>query len=412
MKIRHLRTKIVLVSIPLLLLGFTSLYATSNVFLLPGFQKIEDEAAINNVNRAVDALNSNVSQLDQKASDWSNWDDTYAFVKDHNKKYVDSNLQNESLANLGIDYMLFFNSSNQLVAMKHVQFDSPDLPSIPLDQGMKDLFGPTSPLLQHSTITDVHKGVVNTPEGIIMIASRPILTSQVTGPSRGTLVFAQYLNASAQRELADLTHLKLTYLPSSNLAVTKSVPVYPSRTSKGTQWVSLLSDTQARAFASIPDIYGKPSLSVQVDLGRSISQQGRNSMRAFLLAAFLVGLLIIIVTSSVLNRLIVNRLLRLSSQLQELKDDQDSAKAVSVIGNDEIAGLGSDINDLLARLHNTYDLKQTNSTLEQQVTERTKALDDQLDQMKRTNGLMIDRELRMKDLKQQNAKLRTRLGDD
>ena len=85
-------------------------------------------------------LIARVSQLDQKASDWSNWDDTYAFVKDHNKKYVDSNLQNESLANLGIDYMLFFNSSNQLVEMKHIQLDSSDLPSLPLDQGMKDLF--------------------------------------------------------------------------------------------------------------------------------------------------------------------------------------------------------------------------------------------------------------------------------
>ena len=58
MKIRRLRTKIVLIGIPLLLLSFASLYATSNVFLLPGFQKIENEAAINNVNRAVDALDS------------------------------------------------------------------------------------------------------------------------------------------------------------------------------------------------------------------------------------------------------------------------------------------------------------------------------------------------------------------
>ena len=135
-------------------------------------------------------------------------------------------------------------------------------------------------------------------------------------------------------------------------------------------------------------------------------------MRTFLLASLLVGLMIIIVTSSILNRLIVNRLLRLSSQLLELKDVQDTTEAVAVTGNDELTSLGSDINDLLARLHNTYDLRQTNSTLEQQVTERTKALDDQLDQMKRTNGLMIDRELRMKELKQQNAKLRARLGDN
>jgi len=190
-------------------------------FYCPVFRKSRTRKPSRDANRAVDALNSRIIQLDQKTSDWSNWDDTYRFVKDHNKAYIASNLQNESLANLGIDYMLFFNSNNQLVEMKHVQIDSPDLPSLPLDQGMKDLFGPTSPLLQHSTIIDVHNGVVNIPEGIIMIASRPILTSQVTGPSRGTLVFAQYLNASAQRELADLTHLKLTYLPFQQLGGNK-----------------------------------------------------------------------------------------------------------------------------------------------------------------------------------------------
>jgi len=408
-KIRRLRTKIVLIGIPLLLLGFVSLYATSNVFLLPGFQKIENEEAIKDANRAVDALNSRIIQLDQKTSDWSNWDDTYRFVKDHNKAYIASNLQNESLANLGIDYMLFFNSNNQLVEMKHVQIDSPDLPSLPLDQGMKDLFGPTSPLLQHSTIIDVHNGVVNIPEGIIMIASRPILTSEATGPSTGTLVFAQYIDAHDEQALANLTHLKLTYLPSNNLAVTKSMPVYPSKTSKGTQWVSHLSDTQAQAFASILDIYGKPSLTVQVDLGRSISQQGRNSMQTFLWVSFLVGLLVIIVTSYVLNRLIMNRLLSLSSQLQELKDVQGSTKAVAVSGNDELASLGTAINDLLVQLHNTHDLKRTNSTLEQQVTERTKALNNQLDQMKRTNSLMVDRELKMRTLKEEIAALKAKL---
>jgi predicted nucleic acid-binding Zn-ribbon protein len=70
------------------------------------------------------------------------------------------------------------------------------------------------------------------------------------------------------------------------------------------------------------------------------------------------------------------------------------------------------VTDLLIRLHKTHNLRQTNSTLEQKVDERTKELDNQLDQMKRANGLMINRELRMKELKQQNAKLRARLGDD
>jgi sensor domain CHASE-containing protein len=412
MKIRHLRTKLVLVGLPILLLGALAVYAASNMFILPGFQKIENDSAIKNANRAVDALSYRITQLDQKTSDWSNWDDTYAFVNDHNKRYITDNLTDDSLTNLGINYMLFYNASNQLVEMKHVQSDSSNQQSLALDQAMKEIFRPDSPLLRYTTNSDGHKGIVDTPEGIVMIVSRPILTSMATGPSRGSIVLAESLDAPAQQELADQTQLKLTFLSASDASVTKSVPAYPSIKSKGNQWVSLLSDTQAQAFAIIPDIYGKPSLSVRVDLARTISQQGRNSMRDFMLAAFLIGLFIIIAMSLLLNRLVVDRILGLSSQLTDLKDVQDSLRAVTVRGSDELASLGIVINGLLVRLHNTQDLEQTNLTLEQKVTERTKELDGQLDQMKRTNDIMIDRELRMKELKQQNAKLREQLGDD
>ena len=134
-----------------------------------------------------------------------------------------------------------------------------------------------------------------------------------------------------------------------------------------------------------------------------------NTSRLFTLLA---GLLIVITTAILLNWLIVSRIIDLSRRVAGLKDVQDSSQTVVVSGNDELSCLGAAINDLLVRLHNTYDLRQANTTLEEKVTARTKELDDQLEQMKRTNDLMIDRELKMKELKQQNAKLRAENGDD
>jgi sensor domain CHASE-containing protein len=411
MKIRHLRTKIILASLPILFLGGLAFFVTSNLLILPGFQKIENKSAINNASRAVDALNNSVYQLNVKVSDWASWDETYNFAKDHNKAYIASNLGSEALGNLEIDYMLFFDEKDQLIEMKHVDIDSPDLPSLPLEQGVKDLFKPGSELLQHSTITDVHKGVVSTPEGIMAVASRPILNTQGEGPSRGSIVFIRLLDEDDQQTLADLTHLKLSYLLASDASVAKSIPSYPSKTTQGNKWVSLLSNTQARAYAIIPDIYGKPTIAVRVDQPRTISGQGQSSMRTFELFTLLAGLLIIITTAILLNWLVVARILGLSKQVVDLRDIQGSTKAVTVSGNDEVTSLGAAINDLLARLHNTYDLRQENLTLEQKVAERTKDLDDQLDRTKRLNAMMVDREIRMKGLKEENAKLRDQLGE-
>lgn len=412
MKISRLRTKIILIGLPVLLVGALAFYVTSSIFIMPGFQDIENQLATKNADRAVDILTERLNQLNQKAATWGNSDETYEFMSNHNQTYIANELGNVTLDHLNIDYMLFFNTSGKLVEMKHVLIDSPSMISLPIGQGIKDLFVPNSPLLQHSSPTDVHKGVLITADGMIELVSRPIITSKGDGPIRGSVVFIKNMDTNVVQEMADITNLKLTFLSASDPSLTKSAPAFPSKTVKGTRWISQPSSMQTQAFTTIPDVFGKPSLAVRVDMPRTVTQEGHSTVRKFLLVSLLVGILLLVTTVLLLNSLIISRVLNLSKQLTNFKSIQDNARAVSVGGNDEITKLAVAINDLLVRLHNTYDLRKTNTSLENRVDKRTKALDDQLDQMKRINGLMVDRELRMKELKQQNAKLRTRLGDD
>jgi sensor domain CHASE-containing protein len=412
MKIRHLRTKIILMGFPILLSVVLAFYVASVMLILPGFQKIENDSAMKSASRAADALAERLNQLNQKASTWGNSDESYAFMKDHNKTYIENELGNSTLDYLRIDYMLFFDTNGHLVEMKHVNINDPGLPSLPLGQGIKDLFAPNSPLLQHASLTDVHKGALVTPDGMAEIVSRPIINSEGEGPSRGSVVFVKNMDKDVVQEMTDITHLNLTFLSSSDSSVTQSVPAFPSKTVKGTQWLSLVSGSQTQAFSILTDALGKPSLAVRVDIARTISQEGTASIRTFLLVSFLVGTLLLIATTLMLNKVVVSRVLGLSKQLAGLKDVENPDKSVAVSGHDEISSLGTAINDLLARIHSTYDLRQTNSTLEQKVSEHTKELDDQLDQMKRMNDLMVDREIRMRELKHQNAKLRAKIGED
>lgn len=52
--------------------------------------------------------------------------------------------------------MLFFDTKNQLIQIKHVNLDDPKLPSLPLDREVKDLLRPDSPLLRHATTDDAY----------------------------------------------------------------------------------------------------------------------------------------------------------------------------------------------------------------------------------------------------------------
>src|SRR5260370_1067457 len=88
------------------------------------FNKIELTQVERNADRAVDALNNNADTLKFKVTDWASWDDTWNFVENHNAAYIESNLQDNSLQNLGINYMLFINEHGKLAEAKGVSADN------------------------------------------------------------------------------------------------------------------------------------------------------------------------------------------------------------------------------------------------------------------------------------------------
>jgi len=70
------------------------------------------------VGRAQAALSSDTAQLKARIADWAVWDDTYAFVKRFDPRYVASNLTDEALSTPGLDFMVFLDSAGRIVYSK------------------------------------------------------------------------------------------------------------------------------------------------------------------------------------------------------------------------------------------------------------------------------------------------------
>jgi len=68
---------------------------------------LEHQKNKDNVDRVIDALNEKIKKISISTADWSNWDDTCVFMKDHNKTYIDSNITDVSLNNLNINFLVF-----------------------------------------------------------------------------------------------------------------------------------------------------------------------------------------------------------------------------------------------------------------------------------------------------------------
>src|SRR5512136_2341535 len=84
--------------------------AMSWLMLLGNLNKLEVKNAEKEMNRVLDVLDYFTSDLDTITSDWSSWDDTYAFVLDNNDGYLTANLGDSTSKGLRLNLMLFINT--------------------------------------------------------------------------------------------------------------------------------------------------------------------------------------------------------------------------------------------------------------------------------------------------------------
>jgi sensor domain CHASE-containing protein len=409
-------------------------------YLVHGLERIEQNEASKDISRAGDAVHLIQTQLSEKSNDWSSWDDTYTFAQNHNKAYIKSNLQPAALGLLKADYVLIYNRNHQLV--DGIRSEATDDKTPQLSAALRQELIPASPLLQHSDVDDVHQGLLALPEGILMIVTRPILTSEGKGPIMGTLVMGQYLTPLVQLNLSDTMHVNLEYVPTTDGRVRHFVArgLKPEDT-----WSEPVNELQAVGYEALADIHGKPTIVARVGLSREITSQGTHAVDLFFLVMVIVAAVVTCIILLFVNLLVVRRLWALSRQLSSFKNMADASRRLKVSGTDEIGRLGASINTMLSQLQDAYRLEQRNqtlkaeataasqalqtergsvedrvrqrtaeleqlrNTLEEQVNDRTKELNQQLTETQRMNDLMVDRELKMVELKQEISRLKGRL---
>src|SRR5688572_17080927 len=91
------------------------LYATASAVLLNSFNDLETETAERNLERASNAIDERIAALDVITEDYAGWDDTYSFMSDRNQAYLDDNYYNESLVDLGVNLVAFYDVAGDRV---------------------------------------------------------------------------------------------------------------------------------------------------------------------------------------------------------------------------------------------------------------------------------------------------------
>ena len=380
-----LRKKTLLITGSLIILLVIILYIINNYIFMDDFKKAEEQVAQGNIEIALNIFHDNISGLGITAADWSAWDDTYDFVVEPDDAYVDLNLSDENFAELKMNFMLVINNSGEVIYGKGYDFDNNV--EIPIPKTLLEHLKAGDLLLGNTAPDSSVKGVFLSGEGPLLIASRPIIRSNFSGPIRGTFVMGRFLNANAIDNLSSSLNLLIEMQPAD--AAVKP-PDYQSALANISDeipfYIQPLNDDSIAAYAVINDIYGNPGLIAKVETPREIYKIGRSSIRYYIFSFLLVGLIIGGINLLLLEKTVLSRLSDLISSVKNIGQKNDLSQRLTVDGRDELSSLSAEINETLSSLERYHLMLQETEdkhriNLESQVAERTSELQSANEQL-------------------------------
>lgn len=395
-----LRTKSIIVicvgfSILCLVLSFIL-----NVIIVSNYLNLESKTVSEHVGRVLNQINQENKNLMAISSDWSVWDDTYVFVEDKNEAYIQNNLLYEIFEDIDINFMLFYNSSGVLVFSKAYDFQVKNETILPASL-YSYISNNKGSLMTNLSLESSHTGIIlyDTKKIPYLVSITPILHSTREGPIHGSLITGRFLDDAKVESFGNITHLSVFLRPLSEFS---NDFVHASSNIEGKPiFIQPINSTYIAGYAVIDDIFGNPVFIIEVGSNRDIYTQGLNIIQNLIISLVITVIILIIIVVIILDRLVTSRLTYLTKSVNEVKQYKDLSKLLQIKGNDEIALLEKNINDMFISLQKTWAMKDSAEF----------SLQKKIDELERFKKITVDREIKMIELKKQLSELRSKSGE-
>jgi len=329
------------------------------------FSNLEEREVATNVFRAKASIDSQTNYLTATAKDWGQWVDTFNFMHG-DETYIDNNLDVESLANLQIDMMLFFDASGELYYIAGV--DHHTIEERNISATFREYIATEHLLFLEPSLDKYVSGMISTPEGPMMVGTSPITPNPIDETIAGTIVIAKFLDPGFIEELEETTQLSIN--------IKDIVPYIPSLDNNS----ALLQDSEsfqidyadegtAVGTTLLKDINGVPALAMEIEMQRDVYQQGQSAIHYVLYALFAIGAVYGLVLILLIEKSVLARVTLLSRNVNSITENGSLSSRVHISGNDELRMLADNMNHMLQTLEDNEEKLQAAEHENQQKME-------------------------------------------
>ncbi len=339
-----LRTKIVAILIASGAAIFVADAAIERFVVLPKFVVLERREAELNLRRVEQALDRELDQLARTAKNYAEWDDACRFLETRSPEFLQSNLAPEVFAMLRLSLVHYYDREGKLVWGESRNANDGAATAIP---GLNPADIAPGVLLGGIGETASVHGLLAAGNGVMLVASNPILTSRGKGPARGAVVFGRLLTADALQGLREQTSVAFAMTP-----VDDGQALPPD--SPATEAETVGFDESRRdvlvARRTLCDVHGRALRVLQVELPRQITAQGRAVVfdeNLWMLIAILASVLAVYLG---FGRMVIRPVRQLIRHIQWIRQSGDLSNRIGLSGGDEVGTLAREFDLMLAQL--------------------------------------------------------------
>ncbi len=344
-----LRCKTLLIISIILCSSVVGIYLSLSKIMLKGFSTLDNYRAMKNAMRLEEAVNQDLDQLKAFAVDYGAWDATYEYIVTRYDYWERENAELPTFENLGISNLILVDANKKIILNK--SYDLKTGKEIFIRESKIYSFLENNPLVEHKNERDAKSGIIILPEGVLLAASSPIVTSVKNGPIRGTLIFGRWLDKEKRKEISIRAQFPTNFYPYFNHTAPKDVNEANLKLSNEMPYViQTLSESVIAGYVLFKDIYGHPALIGRIKLDRGGYEQGLRSLRMLAFALITISLIAGTAVILTLEKMVLSRIGKLNRDVIKISENADDVQRVRVIGNDELATLAVCINNMLESL--------------------------------------------------------------
>ncbi len=283
--------------------------------------------------------------LERITLDWSQWDDTYFFIEDANKKYIDGNLQESTLEALNLNFFLYYNVDRKLIySLKNTTLSGNELDQI--------LNAKNESILSKASEKPA-TGLLKIGEDVAFISAAPVTTTDGHSPVNGYLVIGRILDKGFFKYLEELVKVDLRVITQEEF--NKIDEEISAAKYDGAELLTKVTEIDITSYSRTFDIFGKDTLVLRQNFFRNVYYDSVSVVGYFASILFFALLVITIISILVMDKVVTKPLKIVHDFMWNVGKTRDISARLSISGSDEISELGYLTNNMLGQLEDSYE---------------------------------------------------------